>query len=769
MKLSTFTSHIFVALATVCLLLMTSPAQAKTVETEEWEITADKITRYENPTVIIAEGNVILEKKAYITSPKNKTNSSSSWSDLTGFSHKKQDNTKQETETTQKTITTIKADWIAYDVDMASIKAKGGIFIDTGADQLTAESGEVNLNKETGTFTNATIIREYKDIHMEGKVIRKTGALTYQIEDGWIISCKLEENETPPWSFASQKADITDGGYAHLRNASFRIKDIPVLYTPYMILPVKRSRQTGFLFPELSYSNRDGFGLLTPFFINLSPSADITLYPQYLSERGFMAGAEARYALAPESLGFFMANYLNDNLSDINDPDNADYFKDGGYTHTNQERYWIRGKANHNIGYWTSRLDIDIVSDKDYLSEFYNGFTGFKKSNERFIETFGRGFQNQDITDRYNSIGALRYWENGSSLQISLLGINDVRDEQAINPSTTTFVRDPLWHLPQINYSGAVPVYNTGADFSWDSSYTNFWREKGVRGQRLDLPARLSRGIPLSPYLETTVEGGIRYTGYIVDGNDDPLWTDDDNINRLLTDIGGRMGTTMARDFAINHSEYNAINHKFRPYIAYSYLVDLSDTTVPQFDSIDAISEQNLFYYGLDNYFKYTAVNGKERDLGYLKVKHGYDFRDELSDTPFIPVELKAALYPLQRLLLSYTADIDLYGDGIIKQTAGTYYTTNRGDQFYLDYFFRKESTESIKGGFNIILPYSWRITYDIERSIKESQTLRDDLSLIYTANCWDVTFSTSSTPDDRSYMVFFTLANLGSPFGVKL
>jgi LPS-assembly protein len=233
--------------------------------------------------------------------------------------------TAVETETEATTVTTIKADWMVYDVDRGTVKARGNVFIDIGEDQLMAEEGTVDLNRETGTFTNSTIIRQDKNIHLEGRVVEKTGDLTYHIEDGWLITCKLKEGETPPWSFGAADTKITDGGYAFLKHATFRIKGVPVMYTPYMILPAKRKRSTGFLFPSLSLSDRDGFGMELPFFINLSPSSDATLYPYYMTDRGFMAGGEFRYVFNRDAKGGVMANFLDDSLSDPSDPDNDEY------------------------------------------------------------------------------------------------------------------------------------------------------------------------------------------------------------------------------------------------------------------------------------------------------------------------------------------------------------------------------------------------------------------------------------------------------------
>lgn len=53
----------------------------------EQEITADKLTKYEDPPSVIAEGNVILEKKEKVTRPQEPA--SSRWDQLLGESEEK--------------------------------------------------------------------------------------------------------------------------------------------------------------------------------------------------------------------------------------------------------------------------------------------------------------------------------------------------------------------------------------------------------------------------------------------------------------------------------------------------------------------------------------------------------------------------------------------------------------------------------------------------------------------------------------------------------
>ena len=124
-----------------------------------------------------------------------------------------------------------------------------------------------------------------------------------------------------------------------------------------------------------------------------------------------MPGVEFRYIEKANEKGVFSANYLDDKLSD---PSETDYYDDTGFTHTNSDRYWLRGKADHIFGdYWYSRLDIDIVSDQDYLTEFKAGSTGFNSNQEKYLETFGRGFQTETDPLRKNTFKLLRSWDDG--------------------------------------------------------------------------------------------------------------------------------------------------------------------------------------------------------------------------------------------------------------------------------------------------------------------------------------------------------------------
>ncbi len=746
-----------------------STAFADTVATEEWQISADKIIRFEDPQSVIAEGNIVLVKKELLPpKTKKKSDVSTDWDLLLEEKEPSKEVTQEDvagsTTPQYKTKVTIKADWAAYDVTLGIIKARGNVSVISGGERLFADAGEVNLTRETGTFSDAVILRKEHDLHFEGKTIEKTGFNTYHVKDGWVITCKVEDGETPPWSFSSAEATIKEGGYAVLKHAKFKIKGVPILYTPYFIVPVKNTRQTGLLFPEFSSSDNSGFGFNLPFFYAISDSTDLTFYPEYLTKRGFMPGLEFRYIRNESNKGMVMGSYLKDDLSD---PSETEYYQETDFTHTNDDRYWVRGKVDHDFGdNWLSRIDMDIVSDRDYLTEFNYGTTGFKKTHNRFLETFGRGFENKTDDQRKNTAKILRSWD-GMALEANLLAINDVR----INETTPT----PLWKLPSVDFSGVLPVRNTSFTFDWDTDYVNYWREDGVGAHRFDLFPRISAPLPLGPYLESRAEVGLRETFYVVETYGDSTWSKGDSPSRFLYNIHAEVGTTLARDFTLGTDAYSNLSHNMRPYVEYDYLPEEDQTDLPSFDSVDRIDEENKITYGIDNFFNLFSTNTQgtsslARDYGYFKIKQSYDFRSEVSDEPFSAVNLKMGWKPLRQLDIFYKTDIDVYGDGFITHSFESKYLNGRGDIFELEYRLNDDDdVEQINAYIKAQVLSNILAAAYLEHSISESETNEAALSLTYQALCWSMEVKSGYTPSDTSITVIFHLANIGTPFGLNL
>jgi LPS-assembly protein len=759
--------HFVLAFFILFLCGFSCQAHAEKASTEEWNISADKIVRTEKPASIVAEGNVILIKQEKLPPRKSAAEIRSSlWSELleepVDLPEAAAEDIEQAAVPEYQTTTTIMADWMSYDIDLESIRAKGNVQIHTKDQQLYAREGTINLDKETGSFTDATVLHRENSLHLEGHKIEKTGPDTYRINDGWVITCKLESGETPPWSFSSSETNVRQDGFAVLKHARFNIRNVPIFYSPYLLVPVKNTRQTGFLFPEFSSSKNSGFGINVPFFLNISESTDATFFPEYFYNRGFMPGVEFRYVSSASDKGMITGSYLDDKLSD---PSETDYYEDTGYTHDNSDRYWIRGKADHSFGDWITRLDLDIVSDQDYLREFDSGVTGFENTHNRYLDVFGRGFQNETETLRENSLTSLRSW-NGIYLQGTLLAINEA-DTNATSTDT------PLWKLPSIDFSGVVPIAETYFSFDWDTNYVNYWREDGIGGHRFDLNPSVSSPIPLGPYLESRAELSLRDTFYIVETYGDEVWENDDIQNRLYPEFEIELATTLQKDFFSESSEFRTSAHQVRPYVKYGYLPDVDQDDLPQLDDIDSIENKHLVTYGIDNYLNRFINSGglSENFITFaeLKIEQSYDLRGDSSDEPFSDIFSELKWNPLSGTYLSYKNYYDVYENTFNRHIFEGRLTNTRGDYISLDYSFNEAADiEQINAYFLARILNNWSVGGTLEHSISQDETIEARGSLIYHADCWSVKFETRYTPEDTSFLVVFSLANIGLPLGVN-
>jgi LPS-assembly protein len=139
--------------------------------------------------------------------------------------------------------------------------------------------------------------------------------------------------------------------------AMLRFKGAPVLAWPYVSFPLSNKRKTGFLPPTLNFDNVSGTELTLPYYINIAPNYDATLYPTIMSDRGTDLAGEFRY-LEPRFSGIYRAAYMpSDRLR------NQDRW-------SSSLRHQHRFSGSNRLGPIGLRLDLNQVSDDDYWRDF---------------------------------------------------------------------------------------------------------------------------------------------------------------------------------------------------------------------------------------------------------------------------------------------------------------------------------------------------------------------------------------------------------------
>lgn len=131
---------------------------------------------------------------------------------------------------------------------------------------------------------------------LEGDRLERSDGNSYTARDAIFTPCICEEGETPAWGFQADEIFAQQEGYVDLKHPVLTIKGIPVIYLPYMKLPMKSKRQSGFLMPSFQTGQvKNGFVYTQPLFLDLGQNADTTITTDIFQKRGIRVGAEARY------------------------------------------------------------------------------------------------------------------------------------------------------------------------------------------------------------------------------------------------------------------------------------------------------------------------------------------------------------------------------------------------------------------------------------------------------------------------------------------
>jgi LPS-assembly protein len=391
--------------------------------------------------------------------------------------------------------TELEADYLEFNNITTDAYGKGNITLISGKDKITCEAIQMNLQSETGTIYNGSLFMAANNFYIKGNKIEKLEGDTYKTDKGTITSCS---GDAPDWKISAQDIEVTIEGYGFAKHATLWAKKVPTVYVPYLIFPAKKERQTGLLAPRFSSSSRKGFEYEQPLFIAISKNQDATIYTDYMQKRGLKTALEYRYILDTESKGGFYIDYLRD--KEIDDGTTSDYSYDSTPQRTNKNRYWVRSKLNQKLPFESSlKLDIDVVSDEDYLHEFKNGYTGFQETSDYFIKTFGRSIDDYDDITRENRLNLNKTWEN-KALNIDFQWFDNVEARQQNTEDNT------LQTLPSIVYTSSRQKINSSfLYYNMDSSLKYFYRKDTtntlINGERLDIHPTFSIPFSFKQYL----------------------------------------------------------------------------------------------------------------------------------------------------------------------------------------------------------------------------------------------------------------------------
>jgi len=594
------------------------------------------------------------------------------------------------------------------------------------------------------------------------------------VDKASLTSC---DGESPAWKVTGRNLKVTLEGYGFVDHATLWAGKVPVLYTPFLVFPAKQKRQSGLLPPQIGYSKRRWEEYNQPFYWAINESSDATFYLYHMGRRGDKVAFEYRYVLDNDSKGTLMYDFLKDKKVE-----NGTQSKEWGYTsdsvlRPNADRYWFRWKHDQAMPFgFFGKLDLDIISDHDYLHEFKHGYTGFKETSYYYYNNFGREIDEYDDSTRVNSLNINKIWSQ-YSLNAELRWYDNVINRRQGGVDTT------LHKLPLVEFDALKQqIYKTPFYTDFDSEYLYSYSKDGNRLHRLDLYPRFYLPYNFRSYFSFEPSFGFRETVWYVNDFSDGTVETQKILDRQIYDIKLDLSSEIYKIYNINGKTLDKIKHSIDPRIIYDYTPGQDQEEYP-----DRIEKNNLVTYSITNTFTSRSKENTEQKNGVVDeendepvsysynefcrflLEQSYDIGEAGDDNPepFSSIYAELEISPAKYLSLQADAEWCQYEEKILSRNIFVDISDNRGDSLFVESRYSFDSSESIYCNINLMILDSLEVFGEYERNIYDGRDIRTNIGFLYKSQCWSIRCSYEDEKDnDRRYgfiVNLYGLAEIGT------
>lgn len=547
----------------------------------------------------------------------------------------------------------LEAEHITVEQEERRIVAEGDLRLFTPELRLDAAFADLDIDDETGTLTDVKMSIEDLGAQFGGSEVKKGLGSSYSLTDGTYTTCTTAEGEAADWSLAGRQVDLDVGGYGVLRHGTFRIKDVPVLYFPYLPFPAHDQRQSGVLLPEVGVSNERGFIYRQPLFLAIDKHQDVTLTAGIETSARIGLSAHYRYEPARNTSGQIELAYFNEKIrgneeGDIESPLFAD-------VNIPQNRGMVSARHRQEI-----RDDLELygdallVSDDLYLREVEPAATSYV---ERALR--------RSLRYTVNRLGLL------SRQGFSTVGARALAYQDFVDEEKQTLQRPAeLW--------AAADGELAGVGYVLDGELTRFVRRRGADGLRFDGSVTLSRELtPRGPLISNAWVRG-RFNGYqvdersVLDEDGDEIDQLEEYASRAVGETGLDLKTAFAREFVLPRTRLTtavvgapprddagpvgrpSMLHLLEPFTGLRFTSSGDEDNVPLYDELDRIDDRTTFTYGVGQRFLFRDGDDAQREeRARFSVAQTYNLEKKVIDDHFSDIDLSMAVKPVGGVSLS--------------------------------------------------------------------------------------------------------------------
>lgn len=339
----------------------------------------------------------------------------------------------------------IRAERLEYDQARDLARARGDVKVNQAGNVFQGPALDLRVDAFEGFFDRASYRLLSNQAHGEAERIDFLDDKRAVVRNASFTTCQREPGPDwmPAWLLRAATLRLdSEEETAEAEGVSVRFQDVPVLGLSSMTFPLTEKRKSGVLSPTFGADNISGTEVTIPYYWNIAPNRDATLYPTIMSQRGINLGGEFRYLEAGYQ-GKLRLDYMpGDKLRDRDRWGRS-------FQHT-------AGTDVADLGRLGLNLNLNRVSDDNYWRDFPRATPSL---TQRLLA---------------NDIGL--NWSRGPySATLRTLKWQTLQDPLAP-------IVPPYDRLPQIVARYAQPNAG-GFDLGLEADYTDFQASSALTGQ----------------------------------------------------------------------------------------------------------------------------------------------------------------------------------------------------------------------------------------------------------------------------------------------
>jgi LPS-assembly protein len=622
--------------------------------------------------------------------------------------------------------TGITADTACYRRVEDEVTAEGHINMWRFGDRYKGDALQLNLETGKGWVRNPAYHLAANNGQGKARRIDFLGEDQAVVVDGTYSTC---EGPDPDWYLKSSTLRLDQGrDVGQAGRTIIYFKDVPILGTPALSFPLSGARRSGWLPPTIGFGSKGSAEVMVPYYFNIAPNRDLTVYPRYIFVRGLQLGATGRY---------------------IGEIGGKPY---GGETHlevlpndrlAHRNRWWIDTLHNQTLAPgWTFGWNAHAASDDNYPTDFSRTVAA---SAERQLL--------RELRTDYNR----EYW----GVTVRAQSFQVLQDPASVLHPELRLDR-PYDRLPQVNFHAGRYDVLGGFDWSMDAEAVRFSHpdDARVQGNRANLVGQVSYPW-IHPGWFVTPKLMLHATQYdltnnIVNGKPD------NNLSRVLPTFSLDSGLIFERKSGLFGNDGTQTLEPRLFYVRTPYKkqddIPVFDTGVAGFNYAQLFTENR--FVGADrvsdaNQLTAAVVSRFIESSGVERLRIAVGSRYYFSDPG---VRLNASEERNQTrsdALLAASGRISdtwNFDSGVQYDAQGrSLYSSNLGVQWQpapmkvvnVEYRFQRDTFGLVNGFRNVDVSGQWPLTrrwYGLGRisySLRDRKLLESLAGLEYKAECW--------------------------------